>query len=140
MATAAMAYGERRFGAAYTVRIFLALAVLGLVVGLWAAQDDPRTSAHPNLLWVSIGLVFAVAALWVVLGKSVLIINDSGVHRESVLGQQEIAWSQIMETLYRVVPIQRVRAFRTDRSGAHHVDQVRRRTRRTLPLLTYPTR
>jgi hypothetical protein len=46
-----------------------------------------------------------VAALWVALGKSVLIINDSGVRRESVLGQQEIAWSQIMETRYRVVPI-----------------------------------
>ncbi len=105
MATAAMAYGERRFGAAYTLRIFLALGVVGLVVGLWAAQDDPRTSAHPNLLWVSIGLVFAVAALWVALGKTVLIINDSGVQRESILGQQEIAWSQIMETRYRVVPI-----------------------------------
>ena len=36
MATAAMAFGERRFGAAYTVRIFVALGVLGLVVGLWA--------------------------------------------------------------------------------------------------------
>jgi hypothetical protein len=104
MATAAMAYGERRFGAAYTVRIFLALGVLGWVVGLWVAQDDPRLSVHPNLLWVSIGLMFTVAASWVVLGKSVLIINDSGVRRESVLGQQEIAWSQIMETRYRVVP------------------------------------
>jgi hypothetical protein len=100
-----MAYGERRFGAAYTARIFLALAVLGLVVGLWSAQDDPRASAHPNLLWASIGLMFLGAALWVVLGKSVLIINDSGVRRESVLGQQEIAWTQIMETRYRVVPI-----------------------------------
>ena len=105
MATAAIAYGERRFGAAYTVRIFLALGVLGLVVGLWAAQDDPRTSVHPNLLWISIGLMFTVAALWVVLGKAVLITNDSGVRRESVLGHQEIAWSQIVETRYRVVPI-----------------------------------
>jgi hypothetical protein len=105
MATTAMAYGERRFGAAYTGRIVLALGVLGLVVGLWAALPDPRASAHPNLLWVSIGLMLAVAALWVVLGKSVLIINDSGVRRESVLGQQEIAWSQIMETRYRVVPV-----------------------------------
>ena len=105
MATAAMAYGERRFGAAYTGRVVLALGVLGLVVGLWAAQDDPRSSAHPNLVWVSIGLMATVVALWVVLGKSALIINDSGVRRESVLGPQEIAWSQIMETRYRVVPI-----------------------------------
>lgn len=105
MASAAMAYGERRFGPAYTVRIFVALGVLGLVVGLWAAQDDPRISAHPALLWISIGLVVAAATVWVALGKTVLIINDSGVRRESVLGQQEIAWSQITETRYRVVPI-----------------------------------
>jgi hypothetical protein len=105
MATAAMAYGERRFGAAYTVRIFVALGVLGLVVGLWAAQDDPRTSAHPALLWISAGLMVAAATLWVALGKTVLIIGDSGVRRESVLGQQEIAWSQITETRYRVVAV-----------------------------------
>src|SRR5258705_10419281 len=111
MATAAMAYGERRFGAAYTVRIFLALGALGLVVGLWAAQDDPRTSAHPNLLWVSIGLTFTVAALWVVLGKSALFINDSGGRRGFVLGQQGIAWSQVSETRHRFVPVQIYAAF-----------------------------
>jgi Family of unknown function (DUF6585) len=105
MATAVTAYGERRFGAAYTARIFVALGVLGLVVGLWVVQNDPHTSAHPALLWISTGLVVAAAALWVALGKTVLIINDSGVRRESVLGQQEIAWSQITETRYRVVPI-----------------------------------
>jgi Family of unknown function (DUF6585) len=105
MATAAMAYGERRFGAAYTIPILVALGVAGLLVGLWVAQDDPRPSSHPALMWMSIGLVFAVAVLWVALGKTVLIISDSGVRRESILGQQEIAWSQITETRYRVVPI-----------------------------------
>jgi hypothetical protein len=105
MASAAMAYGERRFGAAYTGRIVLALVVLGVIAGLWAAQDNPRTSAHPTLLWVSITLVFAVAATWILSGKSVLIINDAGVRQESVLGQQEIAWNEITETRYRVVPI-----------------------------------
>jgi hypothetical protein len=105
MATAAMAYGERRFGAAYTVRILVALGVLGLLAVIWFSQDAPRTSSHPALMWISIGLVFAVAALWIALGKSVLVINDSGVRRESILGQQEIAWSQIAETRYRVVPI-----------------------------------
>jgi hypothetical protein len=49
--------------------------------------------------------MFAVAGLWIVLGKTVLIISDSGVRRESILGQQEITWSQIAETRYRVVPI-----------------------------------
>jgi hypothetical protein len=105
MATAGMSYGERRFGAAYIVRIFVALGVLGLIVLLWAVQDDPNPSAHPILIWISIGLMFAAGALWVALGKTVLIINDCGVRRESILGQQEIAWSQIAETRYCVVPI-----------------------------------
>jgi hypothetical protein len=105
MASASMAYGERRFTAAYTIRILSTLGVLGLVVGLWAAQDDPRTSSHPELVWLSMGLLVGVVALWVVLGKSALTISDSGVRRESVLGQQEMAWSQIVETRYRVIPV-----------------------------------
>jgi len=105
MATAAMSYGERRFEAAYTARIVLALIALGLLGGLWGAQNKAATSAPPALLWISVGVMVAVAALWIALGKSVLIINDSGIRRESVLGQQEIAWSQIAETRYRVVPI-----------------------------------
>jgi len=105
MATAALAVGERQFGAAYTVRILVGLGLLGLLVGLWGAQDDSRTSSHPALLWMSIGLVGAYAVLWIVLGKTVLTISDSGVRRESMFGQQEMAWSQIAETRYRVIPV-----------------------------------
>ena len=105
MATTAMAYGERRFGAAYTVRIVLALVVVGLLIGLWSGETNPRASSHPALLWISIGLVAAFAALWIVLGKTALIINDAGVRRESLLGQQELTWSRIAETRYRVVPV-----------------------------------
>jgi len=105
MATTAMAYGERRFEAAYTARIVLALVALGLLGGLWGTQNKAATSAPPALLWISIAVMVAVAGLWIALGKSVLIINDAGVRRESVLGQQEITWSQIAETRYRVIPI-----------------------------------
>jgi hypothetical protein len=105
MASVAMTYGERRFGAAYTIRIAVGLAVMGVLVGLWVSQDDPRIASHPVLMWISIGLVAAFAAFWIVLGKSALTINDSGVRRESVLGQQEIAWGQIAETRYRVLPV-----------------------------------
>src|SRR5258708_34282322 len=105
MATAAMAYGERRFEAAYTARIVLALVALGFLGGFWGAQNKAATPAPPALLWVSVAVMFAVAGLWIALGKTVLIINDSGVRRESILGQQEITWSQIAETRYRVVPI-----------------------------------
>src|SRR5690348_12160688 len=98
MATAAMAYGERRFGAAYSVRILAALAVLGVLVGLWVSQDDPRLSSHPVLRWLSIGAVGALAAFWILFGKNALTINDAGVRRESVFAQQEMAWSQIAET------------------------------------------
>lgn len=105
MASAAMAYGERRFGAAYTARVVLALVALGLLAGLWSAQNKAGTSAPPTLLWISVGVMVTVAGLWIALGKTVLIINDSGVRRESILDQQEITWSQIAETRYRVVPI-----------------------------------
>jgi hypothetical protein len=100
-----MAYGERRFGAAYTGRIALGLVAFAFLAMLWIAQNKMSTPAPPSLVWSSIGLMVAVAAIWIVLGKSVLIINDSGVRRESALGQQEITWSQIAETRYRVVPI-----------------------------------
>ncbi len=105
MATAALAYGERRFGAAYTARIIVVLVVLGLLAGMWATQEDPRITSHPILLWVSIALGFAGVGLWIVLGKSALTISDSGVRRESAFGQQELAWSQVVETRYQVVPI-----------------------------------
>jgi hypothetical protein len=105
MATAATAYGERRFGAAYTLKLLVALGVLGFLVGMWATQDDPRTASHPTLVWVSVAVVLAGVGLWVVIGKSALIISDSGVRRESLFGQQEMAWSQVAETRYQVVPV-----------------------------------
>src|SRR5215831_10230577 len=103
MATASLSFGERRFGAAYSVRIFVALGLLGLLTGLWAGQNDPRPSSHSLLTWVTVGLVTAFAAFWIVLGKSALTISDAGVRRESIFGQQEMAWGQIMETRYRVI-------------------------------------
>lgn len=105
MATAVMAYGERRFGAAYTGRLFASLVVLGLLAGFWAAASEDHTSAsHPTLTWISIALVAALAVFWIAAGKSALILSDAGVRRESLFGQQEMAWGQIAETRYRVVP------------------------------------
>lgn len=105
MASPAMAFEERRFGAAYTARILATLLVAGVLVGLWAAQNDAHPGPHPNLIWASIILTGAVAVFWILQSKSVLIVNDAGVRRESVFGQQEMAWSQIAHTRYRVVPI-----------------------------------
>src|SRR5215467_2593879 len=105
MATAAMTYGERRFGVAYTAPILVALGVLGLLIGLWTSQDDPRMAPHQTLFWISIGLGLAAFVLCLALSKTALVINDAGVRRESVFGQQEITWSQVAETRYQVVPI-----------------------------------
>ena len=104
MATATMAYGERRFGAAYTVRILVALGALGVLAGLWGSQSA-RTSPHPALIWISIGLVGASAAVWIVLGKTVLTINDFGVRRESVFGQEEIAWAKLWKRATASLPL-----------------------------------
>lgn len=105
MATAAMAYGERRFGVAYTAPIVVVLVVAGLLIGLWTSQDDPRIASHPTLFWISIGLALAAFMFCLALSKSALVINDSGVRRESVFGQQEISWNQVAETRYQVIPI-----------------------------------
>jgi len=105
MATAGMAYGERRFGVAYTARILVVVVALGLLAGLWFSQDDPRITAHPTLFWISIAVCIAAVVFWIALGKSALIISDSGIRRESAFGQQEMTWSQITETRYQVVPI-----------------------------------
>ena len=104
-ATATMAYGERRFGASYSVRIVTALVVLGFLAGIWASQPDPRPAAHPALMWVSVGILGALAAFWILFGKSALTISDAGIRRESIFEQQEMAWSQITETRYRVTPV-----------------------------------
>lgn len=103
MASPAMAYGERRFGAAYTGRIFATLAVAAVLLFLWAAVQS--TSGQRTLEWISIGLVGALAVFWILQSKSVLVINDAGVRRESAFGARELAWSQIAHTRYRVVPI-----------------------------------
>jgi uncharacterized protein DUF6585 len=105
MATTAMAYGERRFGAAYSFRILTGLAVLGFLVGLWVSLNHSRPASHPTLMWVSLAIVGAFSAFWILFGKSTLIVNDAGVRRETIFGQQEMAWSQITETRYRVTPV-----------------------------------
>jgi hypothetical protein len=105
MATATTAYGEHRFSAAYSIRIVVAVVVIAFLIGLWGSQPDPRIESHPTLLWISIALVGAIAGLWILMGKSSLIINDSGVRRESIFGQQEMTWSQVAETRYQVVPV-----------------------------------
>jgi hypothetical protein len=105
MATATMAYGERRFGAAYPIRILVALVAVFFLAGIWISQPDPRPSSHPELLWSSVGTLAAVAAFWIVFGKNALTIGDAGVRCESAFGQQEMSWGQITETRYRVIPI-----------------------------------
>ena len=105
MATAAPACGERRFGAAYRGRILVVLVLSGFLIGMWTSQDDPRITSHPTLRSVSIALVLAGIGFWVALGKGAVVVSDSGVRRESLFGQQEVAWSQVAETRYHVVPI-----------------------------------
>jgi uncharacterized protein DUF6585 len=104
-ATATMSYGERRFEAAYVIRIFTGLVGVGFLAGLWLSESNRHPEAHPTLLWVSVGMLAAQAAFWVLFGKNTLTINDAGIRRESAFGQQEMAWSQITETRYRVTPV-----------------------------------
>jgi hypothetical protein len=81
------------------------LVLSGFLIGMWASQDDPRITSHPTLRSASIALVLAGIGFWVALGKGAVVVSDSGVRRESLFGQQEVAWSQVAETRYQVVPI-----------------------------------
>ncbi len=105
MAAAGVGYAEHRFGPTLVARLILALGVLGAVAFAWAMPDDPSPSSHPELLWISAGLLIAGTLSWIAIGKTILTINDQGVRRESILGEQEMAWSEIQETRYRVIPI-----------------------------------
>ncbi len=105
MASAALAYGERRFGVTYTGRIVVMLVIAGFLIGMWSSQADPSVASHPVLLWISVALGLAGIGLFVVLGKSAVIVSDAGIRRESVFGQQEMSWNQIAKTRYQVVPI-----------------------------------
>jgi hypothetical protein len=105
MAAPAMGYAEHRFGPTYAARLILIFGVLLGLVFLWAMPPDPSPSLHPGLVWISFGLVVAGVLSWIAIGKTMLIINEQGVRRESVFGVQEIPWGGIQETRYRVVPI-----------------------------------
>jgi hypothetical protein len=73
---------------------------------MWATSaDDPTAFSPSTLKWVSICFLAGLAALWIAASKSVLVVSDVGVRRESVFGHQEMAWGQITETRYRVIPI-----------------------------------
>jgi hypothetical protein len=105
MAAAGLTYGEHRFGPSLTGRLMVALGVLLAIVFVWALADNPSPSLHSELLWTSAGLVIAGVVAWIAIGKTALTINEQGVRRESLLGMQEMAWGQIQETRYRVIPI-----------------------------------
>jgi len=110
MGSGDLAYGERKFGQTYAIRILLALLMLGPLLLAWAIVDKPDPSTNPILTWISVAVVVCYLVLWVAIGKTVLTISDQGVKRESILGSQEILWSQISETRYLVRPV---------RVGAH---------------------
>jgi hypothetical protein len=105
-----LVYGERKFGQTYAIRILLALLLFGPLLLVWAVAGEPTPSGHSVLVWISVAVVVCYGVLWVAISKTVLTITDQGVRRESILGVQEIPWSQINDTRYLVRPI---------RIGAH---------------------
>jgi hypothetical protein len=110
MASNDLVYGERKFGQTYAIRILLTLLLFGPLLLAWVVVDKPNPSGHPVLSGISVVVVVCYIVLWVTISKAVLTITDQGVRRESILGVQEIPWSQINETRYLVRPI---------RIGAH---------------------
>ncbi len=104
MVSTSFSFGERKFGQTYAIRILLALILLGPVLLAWFVVDNPR---QPGPILVSASVVMGVitVTLWILIGKTILTLSDAGIRRESVLGSQEILWTQIAETRYLVTPI-----------------------------------
>jgi hypothetical protein len=105
MASAGLAYGEHKFGPSLLGRVLLAAGVLVAIFLVWGMAENPNPSANPELIWISAALAIAGVIAWIAIGKTALTVNEQGVRRESVFGVQEIPWSQIQETRYRVIPI-----------------------------------
>jgi hypothetical protein len=103
MVSTSFSFGERKFGQTYSIRILLALILLGPVLLAWFVVDNPQ---QPGPILVSASVVMGVitVALWILIGKTILTLSDAGIRRESVFGAQEILWTQIAETRYLVTP------------------------------------
>jgi len=103
---ASFALEERTFTQTYALRILLAVLLLSTAAFLlaWAANDDTHQS-DKTLPGIAAGLVVVVVFLWGALARTRLTINAIGLHHESILGIQEISWTDIAETRYCISPV-----------------------------------
>jgi hypothetical protein len=110
MAAPGLIAGERTFKQTASLRSGLALLMFVPLAIAWSIADDPSPLANPELLWITLSLAALFAALWILIGKTVLTITEQGVRRESIFGVQEIFWTQVKETRFIDKPV---------RVGAH---------------------
>lgn len=88
------------------IRLGITLLLLLIAVPLAIAAFGGKGKVEPIALTIAIALVALCAALWVMIGKTVLTVHQEGIRRATAFRSTEIAWEDVAETRYRAIPIQ----------------------------------
>ena len=104
MATPSISIEGRTFKQTYSIRVLLAVILLG-PAALAASIAFENQQVDKNSLYVAAGLTTIFVVLWILIGRTVLTIDAMGLKRQSAFGSKEIFWNQITETRYVVNPI-----------------------------------
>lgn len=97
---------QQSHGQTAALRLALGLLLLLIVVPLALVAVGGKEGTEPVSLAVAVALVALYAGVWVVVGKTVLTIHPEGIRRTTAFGAIEILWEEVVETRYRVVPVQ----------------------------------
>lgn len=82
----------------------LLLLPIGLLVLAGLGESPGKIETVP--LAIAAVLVVLCIVLWVVIGKATLAIHPEGLRKTTAFGQTEIRWEDVLETRYRVIPVQ----------------------------------
>jgi hypothetical protein len=96
---------RQTFRQTYTTRIALAVLFLGAAFVVWMIANETNTTS-PIPYAIEGALLVLTVVFWIMIGKTVLTIQDEGVRRTSAFGTKELEWHQVREYRYRVVPVQ----------------------------------
>ncbi len=97
---------QQTHGQTIAIRLGLTLLLLLAIVPLAFAAFAERGRVEAVPFSVAAALVVLCVALWIFIGKTQLAIHPEGICKTTAFGRREIAWEDVGETRYRVIPIQ----------------------------------
>lgn len=97
---------QQSHGQTIAVRLALTLLLLLAIVPLTIASFGEKGRIEYVPLSIAAALLAVCVVLWIVIGKTVLSLHPEGICRTTAFSAMEIAWEDVAETRYRVIPIQ----------------------------------